>query len=206
MAKSADMLAFGVIDVTKVVKGSSFANAVTMLLADFQVSPAANDRLLELAHHFQCVAKITRCLGFSESVTHGPGQGQVVFVVLHGLDVVTHVKVGVAELAVDGTESSKVVGASLKGCFEEGHAIPAVAGLAQLLTLQSQLQASVVVAFVHRHVVLRNSCSTYASLTVLTMTMPLLLLDSLTDGLSSVSWEGPERKRGARARKREKWR
>jgi hypothetical protein len=35
-------------------------------------------------------------------------------VILHGLDVVAHVKVGVAELAVDGAQRSEIVSSCLK--------------------------------------------------------------------------------------------
>ena len=53
-----------------------------MLLADFQVPPAADDGLIELAHHLEGVAQVTGSLGFPKSVAHGTSQGQVVFVIL----------------------------------------------------------------------------------------------------------------------------
>ena len=66
--------------------------------------------------------------------------------VLHRPDVVSHVEVGVAELAVYGREGAEVVGAGLQGGLEEGDAVPAVAALAQLLALECQLETRIVVA------------------------------------------------------------
>jgi hypothetical protein len=44
--------------------------------------PATDDRLLELAHHLEGVAKVAGSLGLAQTVAHGPGQRQVVFVEL----------------------------------------------------------------------------------------------------------------------------
>lgn len=61
--------------------------------------------------------------------------------VLHRFRVVTQVEVGIAELAVDGTECSKVVRAGLDGGLKEGHTRPTVAGFAQPFAFQCQLEA-----------------------------------------------------------------
>ena len=37
-------------------------------------------------------------------VSHGPGEGEVVFVILHGPDIVTQVEVGIPQLTVDRTQ------------------------------------------------------------------------------------------------------
>ena len=74
------------IDVAKIVQGPSLTDPVLVLPTDLQVSFAADDRLLELAHHLQGVAEIPRSLGLPQPVPHGPGQGQVVLVVLHRLE------------------------------------------------------------------------------------------------------------------------
>ena len=46
-------------------------------------------------------------------------------------------------MAVDGAECPEVVCPGLKGGLEKGHPVPAVAGLAKLLTLKSKLKAGV---------------------------------------------------------------
>ena len=101
------------VDVSQVVEGSAFAHSVPVFLTDLQVAPAANDSLVKLAHDLEGVAEVARGLGLTQPVAHRAGQGQVVLVVLHGLDVVAHVKVGVPQLTVDGAQSSKVVRPSL---------------------------------------------------------------------------------------------
>ena len=70
------------VDVSQVVKSPAFSDPVSVLLADFQVPPAADDGLIELAHHLEGVAQVTGSLGFPKSVAHGTSQGQVVFVIL----------------------------------------------------------------------------------------------------------------------------
>ena len=83
---------------------------------------------------------------------------------LHGLDVIPQVEVGIPQLAVDGRQGPEVVsprlqqGSSsmwiskarhLESSLEEGHPVPALARLAQLLPLQGQLQAGVVITLGH---------------------------------------------------------
>lgn len=70
-----------------------------------------------------------------------PGQGQVVAVELQGFHVVMQVKVGVAQLTVDGTQHLQVLCAHLDGRLKEGHPRPVVPGFTEPLALQRQLQA-----------------------------------------------------------------
>ncbi len=53
-----------------------------------------------------------------------PGQCQVVFVVLHGLSVLSKVKIGISQLAVNGAQCPQVVSAGLDGSFKECHSSP----------------------------------------------------------------------------------
>lgn len=70
-----------------------------------------------------------------------PGQGEVMPVELQGLSVVMQVEVGIAQLAVDGTEHLQVLCAHLDGSFKEGDACSVVAHFTEPLALQRQLQA-----------------------------------------------------------------
>lgn len=70
-----------------------------------------------------------------------PGQGEVMPVELQGLGIVMQVEVGIAQLAVDGTEYLQVLRAHLDGSFKEGDACSVVAHLTEPLALQRQLQA-----------------------------------------------------------------
>ena len=72
----------GMINVSKVVEGSSNPNLVSMFLTNFQMPSTANDGLFKLAHHFQSVAEVARGFGLAQPVPHGASQGQVMFVVL----------------------------------------------------------------------------------------------------------------------------
>ena len=60
-------------------------------------------------------------------------------VVLQGLGVLLLVKVGVAKLAINGTEYLQVLRSHLDGRFEERDASSVVARLAQSLALQGQV-------------------------------------------------------------------
>lgn len=60
--------------------------------------------------------------------------------VLQGFVVFLQVKVGVAQLAVDGAEDLEVLCSDLDGRLKEGHASPIVAGLAEALAFQSEVQ------------------------------------------------------------------
>lgn len=70
-----------------------------------------------------------------------PGQGEVMPVELQSLSVVMQVEVGIAQLAVDGTEHLQVLCAHLDGSFKEGDACSVVAHFTEPLALQRQLQA-----------------------------------------------------------------
>lgn len=70
-----------------------------------------------------------------------PGQGEVMPVELQGLSIVMQVEVGIAQLAVDGTEHLQVLCAHLDGSFKEGDACSVVPYLTEPLTLQCQLKA-----------------------------------------------------------------
>lgn len=60
--------------------------------------------------------------------------------VLQGFVVLLQVKVGVAQLAVDGAEDLEVLCTDLDGRLKEGHASPIVASLAEALAFQSEVQ------------------------------------------------------------------
>lgn len=62
-------------------------------------------------------------------------------VVFQGFAVFLEVEVGIAQLAVDGTEGLQVFCSDLDGSLEESCSAFKVAGLAQTLSFQSQLQA-----------------------------------------------------------------
>lgn len=61
--------------------------------------------------------------------------------VLQGFGVLLQVEIGIAQLAVDGTESLQVLCPHLHGCFEEGCPSFEVPCLTQALSFQGQLQA-----------------------------------------------------------------
>lgn len=61
--------------------------------------------------------------------------------ILQGFVVLLQVKVGVAQLAVDGAQDLKVLRSHLDGRLKEGHAGPIVSRLAQALALQGEVQA-----------------------------------------------------------------
>lgn len=61
--------------------------------------------------------------------------------VLQGFGVLLQVEIGIAQLAVDGTESLQVLCPHLHGCFEEGCPSFEVPCLTQTLSFQGQLQA-----------------------------------------------------------------
>lgn len=63
------------------------------------------------------------------------------FVVFQGFAVLFEVEVGVAQLAVDGTEGLQVFCADLHGCLEKRCSPFKVPGLAEPLSFQGQLQA-----------------------------------------------------------------
>ena len=86
--------------------------------------------------------KLSKFKGFVK-VVRRPKDWQWLSAHLHGFNVVSHVEVGVSQLAVDGAECPEVVCPGLKGGLEKGHPVPAVAGLAKLLTLKSKLKAGV---------------------------------------------------------------
>ena len=102
------------IDISKIVEGSSNTDPISVFLTDFQMSSATNDGLLKLAHHLQGVTQVAGCFCFTQSISHRSSQGEIVLVILHGLHVVAHVEVGVAKLAVDGAQRSEIVCSSLK--------------------------------------------------------------------------------------------
>lgn len=60
--------------------------------------------------------------------------------VLQGFVILLQVKVGVAQLAVDGAEDLQVICSDLDGRLEEGDAAAIVVELTEPLTLQSQVQ------------------------------------------------------------------
>ena len=60
---------------------------------------------------------------------------------LQGLSVLMQVEVGIAQLAVDGTEHLQVLCTHLDGSFKEGDASSVVPHLTETLTFQRQLQA-----------------------------------------------------------------
>lgn len=62
-------------------------------------------------------------------------------VVFQGFAVFLEVEVGIAQLAVDGTEGLQVFCSDLDGSLEESCSTFKVPGLAQALSFQSQLQA-----------------------------------------------------------------
>ena len=70
------------VNVSQIVEGSSDPDFVWMFLADVQMLPAADDGLLELAHHLQRVPQVPGGFGLAQSVAHGSGQSQIVFVKL----------------------------------------------------------------------------------------------------------------------------
>lgn len=61
--------------------------------------------------------------------------------VFQGLCIFLQVEVGIAQLAVNGAQGAQILRSHLNCCLKEGHSSPAIARLAQALTLQSQLQA-----------------------------------------------------------------
>lgn len=62
-------------------------------------------------------------------------------VVLQSFGVLLEVKVGIAQLAVDGAQDLEVLRSHLDGRLKEGHAGPIVSRLAQALALQGEVQA-----------------------------------------------------------------
>lgn len=60
---------------------------------------------------------------------------------LQGLGIIMQVEVGIAQLAVDGTEHLQILCAHLNSSFKEGDTCSVVAQLTEPLTLQRQLQA-----------------------------------------------------------------
>ena len=85
-------------DISQVVESTSLTDTIPMLLAYFKVTATANDSLFELAHDLQSVAEVSRGLSLAQPVTHSPGQSKVVLVVLHGSNIVSHVKIGITKL------------------------------------------------------------------------------------------------------------
>ena len=73
------------VDISQVIESPALAHPILVLSTDLQMSSAADDSFLELAHHLQRVAKVPACLCLPQSVTHSPSQSQVMLVVLHGL-------------------------------------------------------------------------------------------------------------------------
>ena len=71
-----------VIDISQVVQSSSNADPISVFLTDLQMPPTTDHRLLKLAHHLEGVAKVARGLGLAQPISHRPGQGQVMFVIL----------------------------------------------------------------------------------------------------------------------------
>lgn len=62
-------------------------------------------------------------------------------VVFQGFSILLEVKVGVAQLAVDGSEGLQVFCADLDGCLKKCRPAFKVSGLAQTFSFQCQLQA-----------------------------------------------------------------
>lgn len=60
--------------------------------------------------------------------------------VLQGFVILLEVKIGIAQLAVDGAEDLKVLSSDLDGRLKERHAGSIVASLTEPLTFQSQVQ------------------------------------------------------------------
>lgn len=54
--------------------------------------------------------------------------------------ILLKVKVGISQLAVDGTEDLEVLCSNLDGRLKEGHTHSVVPGLTEPLTFQSQVQ------------------------------------------------------------------
>lgn len=75
------------------------------------------------------------------SIQHSPSQSKIVSVVFQGFSILLEVEVGVAQLAVDGTEGLQVFCAHLDGCLKKRRPAFKVSGLAQTFSFQSQLQA-----------------------------------------------------------------
>merc|ERR1719471_999298 len=96
MTKTTNVFTLGMIHIAQVVQSSALPDSVLVFPAYLQVSPAADDCLLELPHHLESVAKVAAGLGLAQSVPHAPGKGEVVLVVLHRLHIVSKIKVGVA--------------------------------------------------------------------------------------------------------------
>lgn len=78
---------------------------------------------------------------------------------LLGLGVVVQVKVGVAQLAVDGAQHLQVLCSDLDGGFEEGDACSVVAHLTEALALQGQFQAGDLHPAADRSRVSHSHCS-----------------------------------------------
>ena len=132
-------LTFSVVHVAEVVERPALPHPVLVLAADLEVAPAADDRLLELAHHLQRVAEVAAGLGLAQPVAHAAGEGEVVLVVLHRLDIVAQVEVRVAQLTVDGAQSSKIVRPCLESGLKKGDTVSTFSRLAELLALEREL-------------------------------------------------------------------
>lgn len=84
---------------------------------------------------FQKVKFLIASLGISS-----PGECKVMPMVFQSFYVLLKVKVGISQLAVDGTENLKVLCPHLDGSFKEGHTCSVVTRLAEPLAFQSQIQ------------------------------------------------------------------
>lgn len=111
----AHVLALCMVHVAQIVQRPSLGHSIAQLLGQRQMPVTTNGRLIKPAHHLQRIPQISRRLGLAQLIIHRPSQRQVQLVVLHRLGVVAQVKVGVAQLAVDGTQCAEVVGACLDG-------------------------------------------------------------------------------------------
>ncbi len=102
ISKSSGIFYLCMIHIAEVVQSSTLSNAILVLLAYFKMATAANDSLVELAHDLQCVSEVAGSFGLTEPVTHRPCQREVMLVILHRFNIVSHVEIGVAKLTIDG--------------------------------------------------------------------------------------------------------
>lgn len=109
------------VHISNVVECSRLPNLVPLLLGNVQVSLATDNCLIESAQDLECVAQVPTGLGFPHAVANGPCQQQVMFVELQGPGILLQVEVGIAQLAVDGTQCLQVLSAHLHGSLKEGH-------------------------------------------------------------------------------------